>query len=57
MTPIGEVEYVDVKVKSFTLPLRINHQIKGKYADVPYGSEDLIRDKRAEVESEDRCHY
>ncbi len=27
---------------------------RGKYAHVPYGSEDLIRDKRAEVELEDR---
>lgn len=28
--------------------------VKGKYADVPYSSEDLIRDKKAEVELEDR---
>ncbi len=27
---------------------------RGKYAHVPYSSEDLIRDKRAEVELEDR---
>ena len=26
---------------------------RGRYAHVPYGSEDLIRDKRAEVEVED----
>lgn len=27
---------------------------RGKYAHVSYGSEDLIKDKRAEVELEDR---
>ncbi len=33
---------------------KVSRPIKGKYADVPYSSEDLIRDKRAEVELEDR---
>jgi hypothetical protein len=33
---------------------KVSRSAKGKYADVPYSSEDLIRDKRAEVELEDR---
>lgn len=33
---------------------KVARPVKGKYADVPYSSEDLIRDKRAEVELEDR---
>ena len=33
---------------------RVSRPVRGKYADVPYSSEDLIRDKRAEVELEDR---
>jgi len=33
---------------------KVSRPVKGKYADVPYSSEDLIRDKRAEVELEDR---
>lgn len=33
---------------------RVSRPVKGKYADVPYSSEDLIRDKRTEVELEDR---
>lgn len=33
---------------------KASRPVKGKYADVPYSSEDLIRDKRAEVELEER---
>lgn len=33
---------------------KVSRPVKGKYADVPYSSEDLIRDKRTEVELEDR---
>jgi hypothetical protein len=33
---------------------RVSRPVKGKYANVPYSSEDLIRDKRKEVELEDR---
>ncbi len=33
---------------------KVSRSVKGKYADVPYSSEDLIRDKRAEVELEER---
>jgi hypothetical protein len=33
---------------------RVSRPIKGKYADVPYSSEDLIREKRTEAQLEDR---
>lgn len=33
---------------------KVSRPVKGKYADVPYSSEDLIRDKRREAELEDR---
>lgn len=33
---------------------KASRPVKGKYAHVPYSSEDLIRDKRKEVELEDR---
>ncbi len=33
---------------------KVSRPVKGKYADVPYSSEDLIRDKRTEVDLEDR---
>ncbi len=33
---------------------KVSRPVKGKYADVPYSSEDLIRDKREEVGLEDR---
>lgn len=33
---------------------KVSRPVKGKYAHVPYSSEDLIRDKRAEIELEDR---
>jgi hypothetical protein len=33
---------------------KVSRPVKGKYADVPYSSEDLIREKRTEAELEDR---
>jgi hypothetical protein len=33
---------------------KVSRPVKGKYAHVPYSSKDLIRDKRAEAELEDR---
>lgn len=33
---------------------KVSRPLKGRFAHVPYSSEDLIRDKRAEVELEDR---
>jgi hypothetical protein len=33
---------------------KVSRPVKGKYAHVPYSSEDLIRDKRTETELEDR---
>jgi hypothetical protein len=33
---------------------RVSRPVKGKYAHVPYSSEDLIREKRTETELEDR---
>jgi hypothetical protein len=33
---------------------KVSRPVKGKYAHVPYSSEDLIRDKQKEVELEDR---
>ena len=33
---------------------KVSRPVKGKYAHVPYSSEDLIRDKRKEAELEDR---
>ena len=33
---------------------KVSRPVKGKYAHVPYSSEDLIRDKQIEVELEDR---
>ncbi len=33
---------------------KASRPLKGRFAHVPYSSDDLIRDKRAEVELEDR---
>lgn len=33
---------------------KVSRPLKGRFAHVPYSSDDLIRDKRAEVELEDR---
>ncbi len=33
---------------------KVSRPVKGKYAHVPYSSEDLIREKRTETELEDR---
>jgi len=33
---------------------KVSRPVKGKYANVPYSSEDLIREKRAEAQLEDR---
>jgi lipopolysaccharide export system protein LptA len=33
---------------------KVSRPVKGKYAHVPYSSEDLIREKRTEAELEDR---
>ncbi len=33
---------------------RVSRPVKGKYAHIPYSSEDFIRDKRREAELEDR---
>ena len=33
---------------------KVSRPLKGRFAHVPYSSEDLIRDKRVEVELEDR---
>ena len=33
---------------------KVSRPVKGKYAHVPYSSEDLIREKREEAELEDR---
>ncbi|MBA2781652.1 MAG: hypothetical protein H0T74_01825 [Rubrobacteraceae bacterium] len=33
---------------------KVSQPLKGKYAHVPYSSEDLIRDKKHEAELEDR---
>jgi hypothetical protein len=33
---------------------KVSHPVKGKYAHIPYSSEDFIRDKRKEVELEER---
>jgi hypothetical protein len=33
---------------------KVSRPVKGKYADVPYSSEDLIREKRTETQLEDR---
>jgi hypothetical protein len=33
---------------------KVSRPVKGKYADVPYSSEDLIREKRTEAQLEDR---
>lgn len=33
---------------------KVSRPLKGRFAHVPYTSDDLIRDKRAEVELEDR---
>ena len=33
---------------------RVSRPLKGRLAHIPYTSDDLIRDKRAEVELEDR---
>jgi hypothetical protein len=32
---------------------KVSQRVKGKYAHVPYSSEDLIREKRQEAERED----
>jgi hypothetical protein len=33
---------------------KVSRPLKGRFAHVPYSSDDLIRDKRADVELEDR---
>ncbi len=33
---------------------QVSRPLKGRFAHVPYSSDDLIRDKRTEVELEDR---
>ena len=33
---------------------KVSRPLKGRFAHVPYSSEDLIRDKKAEIELEDR---
>ena len=33
---------------------KVSRPLKGRFAHVPYSSDDLIRDKRAEAELEDR---
>ncbi len=33
---------------------KVSRPLKGRFAHVPYSSDDLIRDKKAEVELEDR---
>lgn len=33
---------------------KVSRPLKGRFAHVPYSSDDLIRDKREEVELEDR---
>lgn len=33
---------------------KVSRPLKGRFAHVPYTSDDLIKDKRAEVELEDR---
>lgn len=58
--PAERTETVTVTSATFTRATfedaldTVSRPVKGKYADVPYSSEDLIRDKRVEVELEDR---
>lgn len=58
--PVKIAPAIDEKPEDFTEDVfedaldRVSRSVKGKYADVPYSSEDLIRDKRTEVELEDR---
>lgn len=53
--PVSEEKRETFTRQSFEDALdKVSRPVKGKYADVPYSSEDLIRDKRAEVELEDR---
>ncbi len=56
IVPVDEAQSADFTKEAFEGALdKVSRPTsRGKYAHVPYGSEDLIRDKRAEVELEDR---
>ncbi len=55
IVPVPEVESEEFTRADFEDALdKVSRPVKGKYAHVPYSSDDLIRDKRAEAELEDR---
>lgn len=53
-------EHTEATTEAFTRDVfegaldKVSRPLKGRFAHVPYTSDDLIRDKRAEVELEDR---
>jgi len=58
--PLKVVPATDEESENFTEDVfedaldKASRPVKGKYAHIPYSSEDLIREKREEVELEER---